>query len=89
MIAEVLKEISVLLETVLEPGELERVKLGVGWISGFGHDTKAIWRRRQIPSSPDQHVAASSPPNPSPSSRPTSPGSFSRLDAGRRIPTLV
>jgi hypothetical protein len=49
MIAEVLKELSVLLETVLEPGELERGELGFGWISRYGHAIEVIWRRRQIP----------------------------------------
>lgn len=38
MIPEVLKEVSVLLETRVEPGELGLGKLGVScYISGFGH----------------------------------------------------
>ena len=50
MIPEVLKEISVLLETRVEPGELGLGELGVScYISGFGHGREVIRRRRQNP----------------------------------------
>jgi hypothetical protein len=50
MIPEVLKEVAVLLETRLEPGELGLGELGVGcWVSGFRHEVEVIRRRRQNP----------------------------------------
>jgi hypothetical protein len=52
MISEVLKEVSVLLETLVEPGELGLGELGVScYISGFGHEREVIRRRRQNPRS--------------------------------------
>jgi hypothetical protein len=52
MIPEVLKEVSVLLEARVEPGELGLRELGVScYISGFGHGREVIRRRRQNPRS--------------------------------------
>jgi hypothetical protein len=50
VIAKVLKEVPVLLETCVQPGELIQRDLGVsGWISGIGHVIDGIGRRRQNP----------------------------------------
>jgi hypothetical protein len=50
MISEVLKEVSVLLETRVEPGELGMGELGVGCdVSGFRHGIKDIgWGRQNL-----------------------------------------
>lgn len=50
MISEVLKEVSVLLETRVEPGELGLGELDVGcYVSGFRHGLKNIGWGRQNP----------------------------------------
>ena len=50
MISEVLKEVSVLLETRVEPGELGLGEPGVGcYVSGFRHGIKDIGWGRQNP----------------------------------------
>jgi hypothetical protein len=42
MISEVLKEVSILLETCVEPGEVGPRELGIGcYVSGFRHGTEA------------------------------------------------
>lgn len=50
MISEVLKEVSILFEARVEPGEVGLGELGVGWyVSGFRHGIEVIGWGRQNP----------------------------------------
>jgi len=52
MVSEVLKEVSILFEARVEPGEGALGELGVGcYVSGFRHGVEVIGWRRQNPCS--------------------------------------